>query len=55
MKMATGITAFKASLYDVGLSLSPFSESSIIFHNREELFCANEVSASKQASKQATF
>ena len=54
MRMTTATTAFKMPLYGIYFPLSAFSAFSTFFRNSEKMSCANEVSASKQASKQAS-
>lgn len=44
-------TAVKMPFYSISYSSSSYSASSSVFRNTEKLSCANEVSASKQASK----
>ena len=47
-------TAVKMPFYSISYSSSSYSASSSVFRDTEKLSCANEVSASKQASKQAS-
>ena len=54
MRTITAATAFPVPLYGISSLLSAHSASSAVFRDTEKLPCANEVSASKQASKQGS-
>ena len=54
MRTTVAMTVFKMPHYGISFPLSAYSVSFSVSQNTEKLSCANELRASKQASKQAS-